>query len=520
MSITEIGVPVLAGAAWLVTYLLHSTVLLGLVAGFRRVRALPAGLEQTLWRTALAGALITATLVSFGWEGGALGTRVQLVPTLPAPAMSWVPAAIPGAATNLTAHIAPAGAFAILALWAATAGWGLLRLARARRRLHRALGPRVPVTDGEIRRLLDRLCRNTGVTRAVRLTVSSRLASPIAVGRSEICFPRRLMGELSPEEIETALAHELGHLQHGGPLWKGFAAGLAAVFFFQPLLALARRGMEESAEFLADDWAVRQTGSGISLARCLAAVASRQAPEFRPATVPGAAVASVASGMADGDSPLVRRVERILGQRPWEPSPALRFAGAAAVLAAVWLAAPGVSAIGSNGRGGAEAPALVLAGAAPAPASAFALLAPPEARPERTIIVVVPRSAPPARAPRFHSAPRRERIPLAGPHAGLHLRDEDTAPRAPGAMLPHFRMRARDELLRKLVLRRDLDEATLRDLKLLEQGLLRMERELKAREGALLPSAPGLLPEGFDVPIPGEPAPPLVPQAPAPVVRI
>ncbi|HEX2251747.1 MAG TPA: hypothetical protein VHQ65_00595, partial [Thermoanaerobaculia bacterium] len=56
--------------AWMLTYLLHSTLLLGaawLVS--RRLAGRSLALEETLWRTALVGALITASLqAGLGWR--------------------------------------------------------------------------------------------------------------------------------------------------------------------------------------------------------------------------------------------------------------------------------------------------------------------------------------------------------------------------------------------------------------------------------------------------------------------
>ena len=56
--------------AWMITYWLHSTLLIGLAAlaaGTMRRRGLAA--RETLWRAALIGALVTATLqVGSGWR--------------------------------------------------------------------------------------------------------------------------------------------------------------------------------------------------------------------------------------------------------------------------------------------------------------------------------------------------------------------------------------------------------------------------------------------------------------------
>jgi hypothetical protein len=170
----------------------------------------------------------------------------------------------------------------------------------------------------------------------VRLSVSSRLAGPIALGRSEICLPRRALIELSPRQLEGVLAHELAHLARRDPGWRLVAGLLGAVFFFQPMNRLAARRLSESAEFLADEWAAARTGSRLHLARSLVEVAGWLSPSREP--VP-------AAGLADHDSPLVLRVERLLTQGPLggEVSRRLQWATACLLVLGVAFFSPVVS---------------------------------------------------------------------------------------------------------------------------------------------------------------------------------
>jgi hypothetical protein len=172
---------------------------------------------------------------------------------------------------------------------------------------------------------------------AVRLSASDVAPTPLALGRAEICVPPRFLGEMDPDQQRAALAHELAHLVRRDPLWHFAAAVVNAVLFFQPLNRLARRRIRESAEYLCDEWAARQTGSPLGLARCLAQVASWVAPGRDP--IPAGTLA-----MAEGGSPLLRRVERLAAWRPSAELPAgLRVAAALAVLIPVAAMAPSVT---------------------------------------------------------------------------------------------------------------------------------------------------------------------------------
>ena len=128
------------------------------------------------------------------------------------------------------------------------------------------------------------------------------------------------------------IAHELAHVARFDPFWLDFCRLLESVLFLQPLHRLARRQLARCAEFRCDDWAVRETGDRIALARCLTEVAGwlgRRTP------LP-------ACGMADLRSPLAERVRRILDAGP---TPDRRPVGVATIaptlIAATVLWAPG-----------------------------------------------------------------------------------------------------------------------------------------------------------------------------------
>ena len=164
---------------------------------------------------------------------------------------------------------------------------------------------------------------------------TSRISSPIALGVREICVPDTALTDLDVEQQRSLLAHELAHLARRDPVWLGVASLMERVFWFQPLNRVASRQIATSAEFLCDDWAVRRTGSGVPLARCLAQVA-----EWIQASPLGVPVA----GMAEERSLLVSRVSRLLeGVNPTTRSRRGLAIAAVSVLAIMIVVAPGVS---------------------------------------------------------------------------------------------------------------------------------------------------------------------------------
>jgi len=241
-----------------------------------------------------------------------------------------------------SAHVTRPWLLVAASLWLLLALVGLLRFAVLRRRLLGALGERRPVESVRLLALLGRLQHGAGLRRPVRLTTSPFLAGPIALGLSEICVPVRALDGLQPQQQEALLAHELAHLQRLDPLWLTACALLEALFFFQPLNRLARRRMQAVSEFLADDWAVARTGRRVTLAQCLAEVASwiEDTREVLPV-----------AGMARPDSSLLERVRRLadgaVPRRTLRRRTALLLA--ATLLSVVACSVPAVSA-GSDGE--------------------------------------------------------------------------------------------------------------------------------------------------------------------------
>jgi beta-lactamase regulating signal transducer with metallopeptidase domain len=362
--------------AWLLTYLLHSTILLGgawLLTAARVVRSPVA--KDTLWKVCLVGGIVTATVYSaFPYQpysahvllpgvaratlsagrqrsvepvASASGGAVSSTRTARRPSDAPVSRSAVGLDLRMAAQASAipdprspavsrwAWPYGFVGVWLLGMVLFLVRVLRCRAKFTRQLGERREIADGPLVAMLGSLQAAAGVRRPIRLTVSSELAGPVAMGAGEICLPERALTSLSPAEQRAVLAHELGHLVRQDPLWLGLSVACESVFFFQPLNVLARRRIQEAAEYLCDDWAVHQTGGSLTLARCLAEVATWIARSPRAMPV---------SGMASNRSLLIERVHRLLEGA--EPSARrLRFAVpvAALALSSVAFAAPGFS---------------------------------------------------------------------------------------------------------------------------------------------------------------------------------
>jgi beta-lactamase regulating signal transducer with metallopeptidase domain len=345
---------------WLLTYLLHSSVLLGAAAllrlalGGRRL-----GLQEAVLRASLLGGFVTASL-QLG-----LGVRPLLgsvtVPEVPgtvatasaAPADVARPAEGGGQLVDprdaVRVEQAHGGGWARRAarLWRPllAVGWGTLalvgalRFVVAARRLRRLLRDRRPLSELEVGPHTWEVAGALGLGGRVRLSTAPRLVVPLATGvlRPEVCLPVRALEELPAEERIALCAHEMAHLARRDPAWILVARLVEAMAPLQPLNTWARRRLQDLAECLSDDLAVAVSGRPLGLARSLVDIASWAAAQA--VVHPG-----LAAGALSARSRVGHRVERLMDPlRALERPRRLLLALAAVTVLATVLVTPIVS---------------------------------------------------------------------------------------------------------------------------------------------------------------------------------
>jgi beta-lactamase regulating signal transducer with metallopeptidase domain len=124
----------------------------------------------------------------------------------------------------------------------------------------------------------------------VRVLASAEVRVPMAAGflRRAIIFPQSVLDELTPQEFEQVLCHEMAHL-HRWDDWTQLAQAVAqAAFFFNPAICWIGRRLQIEREMACDDWVVTATGEARPYAACLTHLheVTRRAPA--PQLAPGA----------------------------------------------------------------------------------------------------------------------------------------------------------------------------------------------------------------------------------------
>lgn len=329
----------------------------------RLLPQLPGGLRCGLWRLAFLKLLVTlfwaqplALPVLPARPIAAAGPAVVAAAPVPEPAASpYTPfgtlermgsqrrptalsSATPAGAQprrNDRSPPAPAGHLPAMAplfwIWLiGVAGCGA-RLAHQWGRVRRLRQALVPVEDEGLSRVIAELSSQLGLRRPPALAVGP-VATPALIGmrRPAILLPEALRSEATPKELRLVIAHELAHLQRRDLVWGWLPVIGQCLFFFHPLVWLARGEHRLAQEMAADELAVRGTQASIGeYAEMLLALAARRR-EGRWELGAVGALASVTT--------LERRLTLLshLTSRPCDR--ALRLGALATCLAAVGLA--------------------------------------------------------------------------------------------------------------------------------------------------------------------------------------
>ncbi len=292
----------------------------------------------------------------------------------------------------------------VVALWAGgvflflsrlLGGW--IRVMRTKREAREFLSP---IWITKFRQLTESL----QVEARARLTRSASVAVPVVIGwlKPVVIVPARIFTELSDDQIEAILVHELAHVRRHDYVVNLLQSVVETLLFYHPAVWWVSRGIRAEREFCCDDVAVSRSSDALRYARALLELEAWRSRQFdlQMSTLGGS---------------LMHRVFRIVGL---DTSIKGKGAGRSVALSATLIAVGAVSAIAAiNDRGDQDLFAPPASEAKNAALEAGSLLPP----------VVVPATAP-SRLPPATDAPT--------PRSGLFGRKKAPALVPPGGLLP------------------------------------------------------------------------------------
>src|SRR5215467_591068 len=165
----------------------------------------------------------------------------------------------------------------LLATWALIAAWFLCGVIKAAWHLHALRRSCTPLQLTGLDPLLRETLRRYSAKRNVSLCTSARVRVPAAIGllKPAVVIPEWVMRELSTDEVNQILVHELAHLGRWDD-WTNLAQQLIkAVFFFHPAVWWIDKKIALERESACDDVVLAGTASPRAYAECLTRLAEK-----------------------------------------------------------------------------------------------------------------------------------------------------------------------------------------------------------------------------------------------------
>lgn len=148
-----------------------------------------------------------------------------------------------------------------------------------------------------------RIKQALGIRRRVLLRASSRIRSPFAIGlfKPVILLPISSFSQLSYEQMEAVLAHELAHIRRWDDAVNWLQTAIEIVLFYHPALWWISQVVRDEREKCCDDLAVATCGNPLVYAKALT-----QLETLQSSTTP------LALAFARQGGGLFARIERLL----------------------------------------------------------------------------------------------------------------------------------------------------------------------------------------------------------------
>jgi beta-lactamase regulating signal transducer with metallopeptidase domain len=321
-----VGHPFVQALAWTLVHFLWQGAAIGLVA---LVLMRSSRLPWTRYAIGVGalGAMLIAPIVTLLVQLSVsivADAEVSLASALASAAGATLPGVATDAGEALASGVPDIMVAAIVGVWLAGVGVFGLRLAGgwvvARRVARQAVRP----AAAEIQRLALAVGERLGVRRAVTVLESSLVAVPVMVGwlKPVIVLPAAALAGLTPDQLESLLAHELAHVRRHDFLVNLLQSIVEALLFYHPAVWWVSRRVRMERERCCDD---------VTVGVCDRLVYAEALKEL-------AAMASPRFALAATDGDLLSRIRRVLGHADDQAGRSPRWVPIVIVAATIVLA--------------------------------------------------------------------------------------------------------------------------------------------------------------------------------------
>ena len=113
----------------------------------------------------------------------------------------------------------------------------------------------IEAVDENWQQVFSALCERLDIAHKIKLLQSTLVETPIAIGffKPLIIVPASVFLQISPQELETIIAHELIHIRRYDPFVNVFQSMIEVLFFYHPGVWWISAQIRREREFAADN---------------------------------------------------------------------------------------------------------------------------------------------------------------------------------------------------------------------------------------------------------------------------
>ncbi|HWI55342.1 MAG TPA: M56 family metallopeptidase [Desulfobacteria bacterium] len=141
----------------------------------------------------------------------------------------------------------------------------------ATRKIVRRYGYAQPSEYPDLFRTLENLCHKAGISMPGLIVTRDKFARAFTMGcrNPSIVISNGIIGALDDGELETLLAHELGHIIRNDSITMWVMVFLRDLMFFAPVVYWIFRDLSCEKEMASDDYAIELTNKPLAFAEAL-----------------------------------------------------------------------------------------------------------------------------------------------------------------------------------------------------------------------------------------------------------
>ncbi|MBZ5855809.1 M56 family metallopeptidase [Flavihumibacter profundi] len=115
---------------------------------------------------------------------------------------------------------------------------------------------KVPV---DWRLFLDNMSAQLNISFSISIWISEKIDTPVILGwlKPAILLPVSALSNLSPDQLEAILIHELAHIKRNDYIWNIFIVLSEVFFYFNPFTHFLIAAIREEREHSCDDWVLQ-----------------------------------------------------------------------------------------------------------------------------------------------------------------------------------------------------------------------------------------------------------------------